>query len=82
MEETRSVTVDRRRLLQQRSNAILGMKNQFLPPELRAKAKKVVDLADVALGLMDAKERLRLAAAEAAKEDPPEGRPAASGGGA
>jgi len=73
------VTVDRRRLLQQRSNAILGMKNQFLPPELRAKAKKV---ADVALGLMDAKERLRLAAAEAAKEDPPEGRPAASGGGA
>ncbi len=44
-------------MLLQRSNALAAMRNQDLPDHLRAAAKRVVNKADVALGLMDAMDR-------------------------
>jgi acyl-CoA hydrolase len=41
-------------LLDQRSKALIALADPALPDDLRAKAKKAADLADVALGLQDA----------------------------
>ena len=49
--------VSRRRLLQQRSNALKALANPDLPQPIKVLAKKAADHAGVALGLMDAKQR-------------------------
>jgi len=51
------MSIDRKKLLQQRSNALEAASRQELPQRIRDKAQKAANLAGIALGLQDAQQR-------------------------
>lgn len=51
------MSIDRRQMLLQRSNALAASNREDLPPELRAQYRAAFNAADLALGLQDARQR-------------------------